>query len=149
MHQKGITLVELLFVLAIVACIGFFLMQDHGELHKKNEGLALQQNLATALRYAKITALAQGKEVYLAPLKDKNWALGIALYTLRDKALLYQWHWKFPAWKVSWQGFHADDYLIIAASPQNAASNGRFVIVHNFSQEKLSLSVNRLGRLTV
>lgn len=147
MRQKGISFIELIFTLAIIACIAIFAMQDHSALHKKNEVIVLKENLATALRYAKISAMTQGKAVYLVPLNPKNWADGIAMVTSKDKIQLYQWEWKYSAWEISWQGFHTENYLTVAANPQHSASNGRFILVHKISRETISLSVNRLGRI--
>ena len=147
MYQKGVTLFELIFALAIIACISVFAMQDNALLHKKNELSTLKQNLSTALRYAKLAALTQEKGICLRPLDAENWALGVAIYTYKDHALLYQWNWKYPNWEIYWQGFSSNKQLLIASSPQNSASNGQFILLHKPSQEKVHMQVNRLGRI--
>lgn len=149
LYQKGFTLFELIFVLGMVACICMFALPDNNQLYKKNELVLLEENLSASLRYAKITALAQGKELFLAPLEAKNWASGIALYTQKEKKLLYQWCWKFPGWQVSWKGFRGDEYLPIAVNPQNFAINGQFNLLHKATGDRVFLSVNRLGRIVL
>jgi Tfp pilus assembly protein FimT len=149
MHkQQGISFLELCIVLAIVSGLFFFSVQNYAFLQRKNTLETFKNQFITAIHYARMAALSRRDGVYLTHLPGlTNWASGMALFDAKDDSLLYQWHWQYKTLQGQWMGFRSRDRVQISSHMQQAGSNGRFTIRDLVTQEKISLVLNRLGRV--
>jgi prepilin-type N-terminal cleavage/methylation domain-containing protein len=146
--QKGLTLIELMITLAIIACIAFLALQNYNTLNRKNALITFKNQWISALQFAKIAAFRHAKGVYLAPLaKNKDWALGMALFDAQTHRLLYQWHWHYAQLQGKWLGFRSKENLYITPKLLNSAHNGQFIITDCVTNQIIKLTVNRLGRV--
>lgn len=150
LKQRGFTFLELVFILllgSILSCLAF---SSFAPLKQKNEQHRLVNELKNALRYARIKALSEGHDLMLSPIKANDWSSGINLFDLsihdQKNTLLHQWDWHTGNWILDWQGVNGADSLVISGSTR-ALNNGRFILEHRFSHKKITLIVNRLGRV--
>ena len=146
---QGITLIELLITLMILAGLFTLSLTSLSFLNHKNEREILIHEIKSALHYARIQAINLEQPVFLASRHDDNWASGMILTQHHPSKILYQWHWQHPNWVVRWSGVHAANFISFSNNPLSAISNGRFHIAHASTKEQVILVLNRLGRIRV
>lgn len=148
------TLIELLIALAIAGLSLMFIMPYASSLQQKNQLCVVQDDITSAIRFAKTQALISDNNIILTPLPGMtDWSHGISAfvdnathqYTLDDQ-LLFEWHWQSSAIEVTWHGFQSSQYLLFAAESHRNAANGYFLIKAK-SLPPIKLLVNRLGRV--
>ncbi|MGC1182206.1 GspH/FimT family protein [Legionella sp.] len=152
MKIKGFTLLELLIILALIACLSVLGTASYSYLLRKNEQQVLVDELRTAVQYAKLQALILGKTVSLTPLDASlNWVHGMKLSTWNKKTnnseLLYQWQWHHPGWELTWSGARSSNRVIFSNNPTRAISNGHFTLLNADTRQNRVIILNRLGRI--
>ncbi len=149
----GLTLIELLLGLALMAIVLFFCNPFAESVFKKNQLELLVDEIKSAIHYAKTEVLLHGESLLLAPLAGSDdWSTGMMLF-VDNKAhqyhegskLIHEWHWRPSDFIISWQGFQSNQYLLFATDISRSAVNGHFLIKNNSLQHQLI--VNRLGRV--
>ena len=150
---KGLTLIELLISLSILAVLFCFAYPLTPSLYGKNQLQVVCADIKNAVLFAKLQAQLRGERLILAPVSETcNWALGMRLfvdnpkhrYTSED-SLLREWHWHTNGLQIRWRGFFSTDYLLFAQDMNHNAVNGSFLIQN--SVQRITLFVNRLGRI--
>ena len=152
--ENGLTLIELLISLSLLAIVLCFSLPLAPTLYKKNQLQLLSDELSGAIHFAKIQALVTGDVLALTRLPGTtDWSSGMMLFVdnakhhyTPDVKLLHEWHWSFVGMDVSWHGFQSDDYLLFATDISHNTVNGYFLITTPL-QPKVKLVVNRLGRI--
>lgn len=154
LKSKAFTLIELLLSLAILSILLLFSIPSLYSIHQKNQVLAIQDDIKSAVRFAKIEAMACGNNLILTPKQHSNdWSQGMLLfvdnathhYKPGDK-LLREWCWHTPNIRVTWKGFQSKNYLLFSSDVARNAVNGYFEI-HGQLQSGVTLVINRLGRI--
>lgn len=123
-------------------------------MHQKNQVQVVQDNIKSALRYAKMHALTTGHRVILTPLQHSNdWSDGMLLFLdnakhryTPDDTLIHEWHWQSPGIEVTWKGFQSNHYLLFSADVSQNAVNGTFFIKSD-SNSIAKIVINKLGRI--
>jgi prepilin-type N-terminal cleavage/methylation domain-containing protein len=154
MKIKGFTLIEVLITMIFLA--GFFLLSitSISFVRYKNERQTIIDEIRTAIQYAKIQATILGHPVSLAPFDASwNWSRGMTLTGYNNKkntsALLYQWHWHHPRWKITWSGVGVLNKITLSNNPLSAISNGQFLLFNSYTKERVVIILNKLGRIKI
>lgn len=148
MKSKGFSLIELIFVLAIIGSLALFSGFAVSTLQEKNEGQIIINELKTAIQFSKMQAVRMGQPVVLVPFDGHlNWALGMRLLNYDKTQTLYEWQWHYPHWQITWSGVHSTNKITLSNNPISAISNGTFTLVNSISQERKDVVLNRMGRI--
>lgn len=117
-------------------------------LYQKNQIQVIENDIKSAIRFAKVHALTTGNHMYLTPLPNAaHWSSGMQLYVNNEPPqIIQEWHWQHPAIHVTWHGFQSNQYLLFSPEVSRNAVNGYFVIKANGSH-MIKLMVNRMGRV--
>lgn len=151
---RAFTLIELLISLSLLAILLFFTIPFESSLHQKNQIQVIQEEIKSAVRYAKTQALISGNTLILTPSNDSNdWSDGMRLfkdnakhqYTSKD-AVIHAWHWNSSGIQVTWRGFQSNHYLLFSTDVSKNAVNGSFLIESN-AKYAAKLVINKLGRV--
>lgn len=123
-------------------------------LIQNNERETLVNSIKTAIQYSKIQAIHLGHPIYLLPFgSNENWSRGMVLADLNRKSnkteLIYQWQWSSNSWNINWKGVDSNYRIIISNIPNRAMSNGKFILNNRRTNEKVVVTLNRLGRVRV
>lgn len=153
---QGFTLIELLICLVLMATIFMFSAPLTSRLYQQNQIQVIQDNIQSAIRFAKTQALVTGKNMLLTPLPNSmDWSSGILMFADNEKhvytptsQIVHEWHWQYPAVEVSWYGFQSNQYLLFSIEASRNAANGYFLIKSQVPQ-RVKLVVNRMGRVRV
>lgn len=143
MNKCGFSLIELLFTLSILSIVIVFSFSSLTQIKQKNEKEFLINELSNAVRYAKIQASASGRTLSLLPKDGSDWSEGMDLFA---EDLVHRWSWSLVYWKVEWQGLDGAKRIKLSGTIY-AMSNGAFILRNIQTQEKVTLYLNRLGRL--
>ncbi|RUR12179.1 prepilin-type N-terminal cleavage/methylation domain-containing protein [Legionella sp. km772] len=148
MNKNGFTLLELLFTLSVLAILILFSFSSLLQMKQKNEREFLINEIGNAISYAKINARARGHTLTLLPKAPHiNWSQGMELFADETcEKLLYTWSWRLAYWHVEWLGVNGLKRIKLSGNTQ-AMSNGRFVLTNIRTEEKITLYLNRLGRV--
>ncbi len=154
MNIKGFTLIEFVIFLAVLAILALFSTGSSTQLLSNNEKQTLIDDIRTLVQYAKIQAVSQGKKVCLSPLDPNlNWSKGIILsqfnQTLNQEEVLHTRQWHYRYWDVSWSGVNSEHKIVFANNTNTAISNGTFILTNLQTNDKIKLTLNRLGRIRV
>ena len=152
MKIKGFTLLELLVILVLISGLALYCLTSFSGFTRKNEQQIILDEITAAVQYAKMQALTLGHPVYLTPLDPSlNWSRGIVLthFNIKSNKMepLYQWQWNYHNWNVNWFGIHLSKKITVSNNPVNAISNGKFIIANASSGERVTIILNRLGRM--
>ncbi len=150
---NGLTLIELLISLALLSLLTCMSLAAGGMILHKNQLDVLENDISTAVRYARNRALLFNVPLSLSPLADSDWSEGMVLfadnkqhrYTKKDK-IFYQWRWHHPGLRVSWYGFRSNHYLLFSPELKHTALSGHFTISNG--QQHRELVLNRYGHIT-
>lgn len=151
----GITLLELLYSMTFFFLLFFLGLFGLRNLLCKNQAAILQEEIITAIAYARTMAFLYEERLALTPLpKTKDWSEGMILffdnkhhhYKAGDK-LLQQWVWNnFAGVHLSWKGFQSNDYLLFVNDLKHAATSGHFLLSYGISKP-IKLTINRFARV--
>jgi Tfp pilus assembly protein FimT len=150
--MRGFTVIELVFILVVMALLAVFSLGSFDSLIQKNEQETIRDDIKTIIQYARLKALELGGAVSLMPLDSKSdWSLGIML-THWDKKTnsitrIHQWPWQHPHWQVSFSGMNSNSRIVLTDKPLHAMSNGQFIIKNKDTGEQEIILLNRLGRV--
>ncbi|CZG10520.1 Tfp pilus assembly protein FimT [Legionella pneumophila] len=154
MKIRGFTLLETILALALL--VGLLLLGSWSffSLIQSNERETLINNIKTAIQYSKIQAIHLGHPIYLLPFgSNKNWSRGMVLAELNQKSnkteLIHQWQWSSNSWTINWKGVDSTHRIIISNIPNRAMSNGKFILDNRRTNEKIVMTLNRLGRVRI
>ncbi|ADG24756.1 GspH/FimT family protein [Legionella pneumophila serogroup 1] len=154
MKITGFTLLETMLALALL--LGLLLLGSWSffSLIQNNERETLVNSIKTAIQYSKIQAIHLGHPVYLLPFgSNENWSRGMVLAELNRKSnkteLIHQWQWSSNSWNINWKGVDPNHRIIISNIPNRAMSNGKFILNNRRTNEKVVVTLNRLGRVRV
>ena len=140
----GITLLELLSVLAIIAVLLSFSLPSFTNIIATHQQQIVEHDLIHAIQMAKSCATLSGATVSLVTLdNENNWSTGMKLKI--GHQLFHTWHWQFKQVKVVWHGFQGRKMLLFTQNPAHSALSGHFVIKSMSRVTKLV--VNRVGRV--
>lgn len=153
--SKGWSLFELLISLVILTILAMMCLPLGFSIQQKNQLQIIENEISTAIRYARQMAIINGTSLALTTLsKSGNWAEGMILFVDNKKHQynthnqpLHQWQWKHSGIYVSWQGFQSNAYLIFSSELSHAATNGAFCIKDNHG-DSIKLVINRFGQIT-
>ncbi|HAT3870347.1 GspH/FimT family pseudopilin [Legionella pneumophila] len=150
----GFTLLETMLALALL--LGLLLLGSWSffSLIQSNERESLVNSIKTAIQYSKIQAIHLGHPIYLLPFgSNENWSRGMVLAKLNRKSnktvLIYQWQWSSNSWNINWKGVDSNHRIIISNIPNRAMSNGKFILNNRRTNEKIVVTLNKLGRVRV
>lgn len=154
MKIKGFTLIELVIVLAVLALLSLLSTGSSTQLISNNEKQAVIDDIRTLVQYARIQAVSNGHQVYLSPLNpDLNWSKGIILSRfnphLNREEVIHTRQWNLRYWEVSWSGVNTGKKIIFANNTSNSISNGTFTLSNVRTHDKISITLNRVGRIRV
>lgn len=150
----GLSLIELLISLALIGFLSFLCVPSSVMLYQRNQLQVRENEIITALHYARNSALIQEITLALAPLPDStDWSQGMILFIDNENhqfhagsKLLQQWHWSQPSIRLSWHGFHSSNYLLFSSELKHMAASGHFLL-ENQQSKSIKLVVNRFGRV--
>jgi type IV fimbrial biogenesis protein FimT len=151
LKTPGFSLIELLITLVIVGIIFGFSLPNNTSFNDKNKLDIIQNDIKSAIRFAKTQALISGRSIVLAPMD--NWSLGIVAFADNsthqlkpDTPILHEWSWPSFNITIQWLGYQSKYYLLFSPDPHLNAVNGYFVLT---SKRGLSakLVLNRMGRI--
>lgn len=158
MHRKGLTLLELMVVLAIVIGLVMTAIPLGREFYLKNQLENRANTLVFTIKYAKQQALLRNETLVLSALTDKEgWSKGMRLFIANahhpryeegDK-VIREWHWPKGLPVITWRGFVSTHYLRFSPSIKQAALNGHFLLQLPDLKEggTRKIVINRLGRV--
>lgn len=63
--------------------------------------------------------------------------------------LIHQWQWNSNSWNINWKGVDSNNRIIISNIPYRAMSNGKFILDNRRTNERVVVTLNRLGRVKV
>lgn len=154
MKIKGFTLIEFMIVLVVLALLSVLSTGSSTQLISNNEKQALIDDIRTLVQYARIQAVSSGHKVYLSPLDpDLNWSKGIILSrinrNLNQEEVFHTRQWHYRYWQVNWSGVHSKHKIVFANNTSNSISNGTFILTNLRTQDKTTITLNRLGRVRV
>jgi prepilin-type N-terminal cleavage/methylation domain-containing protein len=154
MNLRGFTLIEVLFVVMMIAVLSLIVVTSASFMIHKNERQTLVEEIRTAIQYARMQAISLGHPVSLIPLDTElNWSKGMMLTQNNSKTnktdTLYQWQWHHPHWSITWSGVNSPNKITLSNNPINAISNGTFVLFDTYTKERVAIILNRLGRIKV
>ncbi|HAT1720070.1 TPA: GspH/FimT family protein [Legionella pneumophila] len=154
MKITGFTLLETMLTLALL--LGLLLLGSWSffSLIQSNERESLVNSIKTAIQYSKIQAIHLGHPIYLLPFgSNENWSRGMVLAKLNRKSnkteLIYKWQWSSNSWNINWKGVDSNHRIIISNIPNRAMSNGKFILNNRRTNEKIVVTLNKLGRVRV
>ena len=148
MNKNGFTLLELIFTLGLASILILYSFSSLFDLKQKNERDYLVNEITNAINYAKLQASASGHALHLSA-KNANWSQGMELLVpnnLKQNSLVHRWNWNINHWNVEWRGLNGKKHINLSGNT-HAMSNGRFILTNNQTQEKVTLYLNRLGRV--
>jgi type IV fimbrial biogenesis protein FimT len=152
----GLTFIELLVGLSLLAIVMLFSTPSLDLVFKKNKLELRVDEITRIIKYARNSALLKGKTLILMPIKgDKDWSAGMKLiyrdngnfnYDKSDTPEIdHEWRWDPAFIKIDWNGFVSNNYLIFAPEIRSNSLNGYFNISYKNNSYKLTL--NRLARV--
>ncbi len=156
-NYRGLTLIELLVTLSLLAVSCFFWGELSQHFFIKNNIDLLEKKLINSIHYSRNRALISGQDVTLnAAQGSGDWSEGMILfvdnqahhYTSQDK-LIYHWQWpRSSQLQLVWRGFNSSNYITFSKLLRHSTANGHFMILKN-GLEVRRIVVNRLGRVKV
>ena len=145
--SHGFTWIECLLTLSIFSILLWFSIPFATSLYQKNQMQVIQDDIKSAIRFAKMRALMDGKNEVLMPLSSSHdWSRGMQLRVDKTTQTLFEWHWPSSSIHVSWHGFLSNHFLYFSADINQSATNGYFLI-QSPQQPVIKLIINRLGRV--
>ena len=105
MHNRrslGLTLIELLMTLAIMAMVLLVSLPVFHAIQTQQDRTRLTNDITNVLQFARLQAFLRGQTLVLAPLDAaKDWSYGMHLFVRegdslppKNKEELHEWHWK-------------------------------------------------------
>jgi Tfp pilus assembly protein FimT len=151
---KGFSLLELFVLLGVLSILALICIPNLSPLVHQNEQKALINELERAIQYTKLQAISHGHSLILTPLDDAlDWSNGMVLTQFNNRTnnmeQVHQWQWHHPNWNIVWLGAHSSRTISISNNPTKAMSNGRFILTNNRTNYKITLVLNKLGRIRV
>ncbi len=141
------SLIELMLGLSLLASMALFSIPLISSLYQNNQIQVLQDDIKSAVHYAKSMAMVSGKNAILKPLGNlHDWSQGMVL--LVDNQPVHTWQWSLGDNKILWRGFQSTDFLLFSADAGRNSANGYFLVMKN-KQPVIKLMINRLGRVRV
>ncbi len=162
MLQRGMSLLEVLIALTVVAIVMTAAMPLWSNLVQQNQQDASISSLLNLLQFAKQQAIFQGNIITICPLSEKrlcinDWSQKIAVFhddnnnhelDKSDKLLQSLKVIKAGA-KLQWRGFPSKRYLQFYPGQRLSSHNGRFIYQQTHSATTRSIILSRTGRLRV
>lgn len=151
MRSRGVTLIELLCCLTIVAIGLVMTAHIYPEMAAMHRVHMVRDQLINALHYAQQQALVTHRAMVLLPSESGDWSFGMRLYQKKELLPMHSaqpkhaWHWRLPNTQILWRGFQDTSQITFASDMQQSACNGYFLIKNARHQEKII--INRLGRV--
>ncbi|WED44644.1 GspH/FimT family protein [Legionella cardiaca] len=150
----GFTLIELLCCLLLLSLLFFISLPISLTMLHQNQLEIMEDEICTAIRYARKMALLYDVRLALTPLAEAgDWSRGMILFVDNKKhkyqpgsQVLHQWQWHQPGLQVSWNGFQSNSYLLFSNNLKHAATSGHFNLLTAESKH-VKLIVNRFGRI--
>lgn len=155
---KGITLLEMLVVLAIIMGFIMTVIPMGRAFYLKNQLENRVNAIVFTVKYAKQQALLRHQTLILRPLSEKQgWSKGMRLFISKNgdtsyrhgDNILREWHWPKGLPTITWQGFSSQDYLRFSLSIRHSMLNGHFLLALPDIKEAeyKKIIINRLGRI--
>ncbi|WP_058442577.1 hypothetical protein [Legionella brunensis] len=152
--MQGLTLLELICTLILLALLFLLSVPSGLSLFNKNQLQVAEDEISTAICYARKMALLLDARLALTPIDDSgDWSKGMLLFVDNKKhkyhqgdKLLHQWKWHFRGLQISWKGFQSNSYLLFANNLNHAATSGHFDLL-TVESNHAKLVVNRFGRV--
>jgi type IV fimbrial biogenesis protein FimT len=148
-NSKGISLIELIIALTLIALVASLGFPALNALIQKNRLDNLSHDLKAALQFARLQAVLRGEKLCLSPLHD--WSNGMHLcvdnpkHRCQKRGILYQWRWFYHGFQIDWRGFLSKNYLLFSPDMGSNTLNGVFYLRNQQAEKKLV--INRLGRV--
>lgn len=147
--QTGISILELMLVLALVALTANLAMPSMQEFIASNRAQAIKYQLEQALWHARSAAVTQREPVQLCASLDMqnchtDWSKGWIIRKLGDQNLLTGNQLDTPSMLLKWDGFQKN--IVFHPSGISLTTNGRFYLCRDKKVE-WQLVLNRQGRL--
>ena len=162
LKPSGITLLELMVVLAIISILLLIAIPSLSHLFIRHQKSTQINQLADQIYYLRSEAMTRSSPIVFCKSNDKTtcsgeWSDGqIAFIDITgtrqrdpDDILIRSWGPLKQA-KLQWRGFVSNDYLLIHPSGLGNAMAGSFHYQHQSDQTfKPVISLNRVGRVRV
>ena len=144
MRLLGVTLIELTWVLAIIAVLVCVSMPVFYPLSAQVLRQRCVDEWSSVLHYARIQALMHQRVLRVYPISANNWALGVQLKD--GDTVLREWAWHHPTTVLIWHGFRASSALMVDYDLARLAMNGYFNVEYA-GQPLARIVVTRFGRV--
>lgn len=148
-HPQGLTLIELLVSLAIIAVLMTFSVSFWPVFYQRHQMRVVVDEIALAINTARVEALLTGESLIIKPhSRQLNWSQGLVIVAENESKhvrLIHEWGWLNKGVNVEWHGFQSVNYLRFNNDIRHNTTNGYFTINNRFDHKKLV--VNRLGRI--
>lgn len=152
-RQQGVTLVELLIVVALLAIVAQVALPAWQSFVAKNRSLALQHSVERAVHLARAQAITKRITVELCGSSNgiscsSNWSGGWLMHTRSSSqptaVPMHSTELNPRHLTLQWAGFRPQ--IVFHANGYSTASNGRFFVCRDHAID-WQLVLNRQGRL--
>ena len=161
MKNNGLTLIELLFALGILAILASFSLPLFSQLYRSSAVVSEVNKLASALAFARHQAISSRHNVLLCASSngqqcDKNWTSGYMVFRDHDNnGRFNRGDYRLNSYalsnqhiKIRWRSFRRNKPIRFLPSGITWHNNGTFVICFDqFDNSARALIVNKSGRV--
>jgi Tfp pilus assembly protein FimT len=140
---KGMTLIEIIFSLGILALILTLSIPLFSEQYQKYCLEKIIISIEQGIEYAKLQTVIHHQTYKITPLDNQtDFSLGMQL--LSGAKIVKDWHWLVGQSQITWHGFQSKREVLFSADLYQSACNGYFLI-QTPEHKTMKLVVNRMG----
>lgn len=148
-QQQGISMVELMLALAILALALNIAVPNLQEFLDKNRALAVKHQLERTLLQARTMAVTQREKIQLCGSLDlqnchTDWSSGWIIRRLKDEQNLYANQLLNQQYSLKWDGFQKN--IVFQPGGVGLTTNGRFYLCRK-QRVDWQIVLNRQGRV--
>ena len=149
LKHSGMTIIELMLVIALLALVLNLALPNLQEFLDKNRSLAIKHQLERTLLQARSLAVTRREKLQLCGSLDMqnchtNWSSGWIIRRLSDQQNLFTSQLLNPQYQLKWDGFQKN--IVFEPSGIGLTTNGRFYLCRN-KQVDWQIVLNRQGRV--
>lgn len=160
-RQNGVTIIEVLIALAVLAVASGYVLPSFQALIKRVEATTSINWLVTHIHYARQTAITAGTTVTLCPSIDGEgcngrWHDGMLIFTdanrnakIDSQDAVLKWSQSSTTGTIKWRSFRNRQYLQMTSDGMTNYQNGNFVYCSKDQDPRFSrqIVINMQGRV--